>query len=177
MDATGTVGHHYRRSRERLTALLGDTATADLDRPVAACPGWSVRDVLAHLVGTVEDALAGRLTGIPTDEQTAAQVAARRGVAPETLLATWAAAAPAFEDVVSGLSVWPAAIDAVSHEHDIRHALGRPGFRDDPSVVHLAGLMAGAIEAPAAVTVDYGAGSVTGGDPEGEPITLTTTAF
>lgn len=177
MDGAATVGDHYRRSRERLTALLAGIGPADWDRPVAACPGWSVHDVLAHLVGTAEDATAGRLTGPPTPAQTAAQVAERSAMAHDALLAAWASAAPGFEELVTGLGMWPAAIDAVSHEHDVRHALDRPGARDDPSVAHLARLLVAGIDTPAAVTVDFGTDAATGGDPDAEPITLTADAF
>lgn len=177
MDGAATVGDHYRRSRERLTALLAGIDPADWDRPVAACPGWSVHDDVAHLVGTAEDATAGRLTGPPTPAQTAAQVAERSAMAPDALLAAWASTAPGFEELVTGLSMWPAAIDAVSHEHDVRHALDRPGARDDPSVAHLARLLVAGIDTPAAVTVDFGTDAATGGDPDAEPITLTADAF
>ena len=54
-----------RRGRERLTALLADEPDERWDEPVRACPGWTVRGVVSHLLGTVEDALAGRITGPP----------------------------------------------------------------------------------------------------------------
>src|SRR5699024_4546240 len=115
------VGEHYARIRTRLTGLLTEIGADDWDRPVAACPGWTVRDVVCHLAGTVEDALAGRLTGPPSDEQAAEQVARLRSRPTADLLAGWTGSAPPFEEAVSGLEIWPAAYDVVSHEHDIRH--------------------------------------------------------
>ncbi len=52
-----TPGHHYARSREPVTELLADVDDAEAATPVQACPGWQVRDVVAHLLGTVDDAL------------------------------------------------------------------------------------------------------------------------
>jgi uncharacterized protein (TIGR03083 family) len=128
------VGEHYARIRTRLTGLMEDLDADDWDTPVQACPGWTVRDVLSHLAGTVEDALAGRLTGPPSDEQTAEQVARLRARPADDLLAEWTASSPAFEEVISGFRIWPAAYDVLSHEHDVRHAVDRPGARDDPLV-------------------------------------------
>ena len=45
------------------------------NKAVPACPGWSVRDVVAHMTAVAEDWAAGSLAGPPTDEQTAAHVA------------------------------------------------------------------------------------------------------
>ena len=61
----------YRETRERLVELVGSLDAAGLGVPVPACPGWSVADVVSHLAAVTEDALAGRLTGPPTDQETA----------------------------------------------------------------------------------------------------------
>ncbi len=37
---------------------------------VPACPRWSVRDVLAHLATVAEDAVAGRLSPPPSEDET-----------------------------------------------------------------------------------------------------------
>ena len=84
----------YRQTRERLAGLVSGLEAEALTTAAPACPGWAVRDVVAHLTAVAEDAVAGRLAGIPTDEQTAAQVAARAGVPVLRLLARWQEAAP-----------------------------------------------------------------------------------
>ena len=68
------VGDRYRDARLRITALLEPVNDSAWDTPVDACTGWRVRDVLAHLVGVIEDAAAGRLGGPPDPVQTAAEV-------------------------------------------------------------------------------------------------------
>jgi uncharacterized damage-inducible protein DinB len=60
----------YQETRERITALVTRLDDGGWDTAVAACPGWSVRDVVAHLAAVAEDWSSGRLTGPPTDEVT-----------------------------------------------------------------------------------------------------------
>lgn len=126
----------YLGIRERVTALvapLGDLR----DRGCPATPEWSVHDVLAHLVGVCDDVRAGRMEGVATDAWTEAQVAARRERPTPALLEEWDRLGPEFE---AGLGVVPdvmagqAIFDAVTHEHDLRHALGSPGARDSDGV-------------------------------------------
>ncbi|MFM8236393.1 MAG: maleylpyruvate isomerase N-terminal domain-containing protein [Actinomycetota bacterium] len=122
----------YLGVRERVTALLAPLG--DLrDRPCPATPEWSVHDVLAHLSGVCADVEAGRLDGITTDAWTAAQVEPRRAITTAELLAEWdrlgsgfATALGGAPDVIAGQAVF----DAITHEFDIRHALGQPGGRD-----------------------------------------------
>ncbi|HEX7131627.1 MAG TPA: maleylpyruvate isomerase N-terminal domain-containing protein, partial [Iamia sp.] len=111
-------------------------------------PGWTVRGVIGHLVGTVEDALAGRITGPPSEDVTAVQVARHAADPGADLLARWAELAPPFEEVVTAGEIWPAVLDVVSHEHDVRHALDRPGSRDDGVVLAGAAALVSRVEAP-----------------------------
>lgn len=55
----------------RLVADAGATG----DEPVPACPGWTVRDVVAHLVGLAESWLDGNLEVYASPDWTAGQVA------------------------------------------------------------------------------------------------------
>lgn len=119
----------YRGCHARILELLDG---ADDTRPVPACPGWTVKGVVSHLVGCLADARSGRLRSVPTEEWTAGQVEARRDRTLEQSLEEWAD-----EISVSGrlLDAVPTlTTDAVSHEHDLRAALGRPGARDSEAV-------------------------------------------
>ena len=122
------LGVVYRESRERLSDLLRNTDAKAV--PVPACPRWSAHDVVSHLVAIIEDAMASRLTGPPTDEHTAEQVSRRCDRETDGLLDEWADLAPAFEAVLAEMPIWPAALDVLSHEQDVRGALGKPGARD-----------------------------------------------
>lgn len=151
------MGTTYRSIRERLTALLGEETTrrpGAWDLPVPACPGWAVRDVLAHLVGNLEDGRAGRLSGPPGPEQTGEQVERHRDDDPDGLLASWTALAGPSEEFFTRVGAWPAAIDALSHEHDLRHALGTPGAWDHDDVRVVAEVLLPSPDQPYAVVLD-----------------------
>jgi hypothetical protein len=84
----------------------------------------------------VDDALAGRLENLGSDEWTAAQVEARRDTALSWIVFEWTANATRFEPLLdkAGDLGRQAVCDIVSHEHDIRLALGAPGARDSDAV-------------------------------------------
>ncbi|MGH8978133.1 MAG: maleylpyruvate isomerase family mycothiol-dependent enzyme [Acidimicrobiia bacterium] len=123
----------YRGLRERTTALVRAAAPDALERTAPATPEWRVRDLLAHLVGVTADVAAGRLDGVATDAWTAAQVDARRDQSIDELLAEWDELGPGFETTLTAVPpavAGQALFDAITHELDIRHALGEPGARD-----------------------------------------------
>lgn len=170
-------GQHYRQSRARLVDMVAPLGDTEWSLPVPACPGWRVRDVVAHLAATTEDALAGRLTGPPEPAQTAGQVSRMRAVAPRDMVALLERDAPAFEEMVDAFKIWPAAFDMVSHEHDIRGAIGRPGARDHMSVDALVRLLLRNAELGATVEFDLGDGDpIVVGQPPAT-LTLRTTPF
>src|SRR6266571_5168459 len=95
--------------------------------------------VTGHLAAIPEDALAGRLTGPPSEAETAVQVERFRGRPMARTLAGWTDLAPRFEEIVAAFDVVPAVIDVASHEQDIRGAVGQPGARDTEVIRELAG--------------------------------------
>jgi uncharacterized protein (TIGR03083 family) len=128
----------YDAVRRRLEPVL---AAADPSQAVPACPGWSVGDVLAHLVGLCEDWIRGRFDGYASDDWTAAHLERHRGESCASLLDTWRATMTAFAEVDgSPLGATPARWafgDAVIHEGDLRGATsgGRvPGSAVDLSL-------------------------------------------
>ena len=61
----------YDAVRRRLAALpLGELSGT----PVPACPGWCVRDVVAHLAGLCQDWVENRFDGYASDAWTTNQV-------------------------------------------------------------------------------------------------------
>lgn len=169
----GAVGDRYRSSRVRIEGLLGPIEDAQWDLPVAACPGWRVRDVLAHLVGITEDAAAGRIAGPPSPDQTADQVARHRHDDPRVLVRQWSDTAPAFEAGITAFEIWPAFIDVLSHEHDLRAALGDPGHRSHDDVLVAAGLLTERL--PDGLQIRFDGATTTGSGPSS--VRLTTTPF
>src|SRR5207237_333106 len=79
------------------------------------------------------DVLAGNVAGVASEPWTEAQVRARRGRPMTEVVEEWSQAAPQVEALAPSFpgrmgEQWVA--DLVTHEHDIRTALGRPGARD-----------------------------------------------
>jgi uncharacterized protein (TIGR03083 family) len=139
MSDSPAIGPLYRAARERITALVSSVPEVDHDRPVPATPAWTVHDVVAHLTGIVDDALHGRMEGAPGEAWTARQVEAGRGVPVADLLDAWGTRAPALE-ARPELPV-PLLADVLTHEHDLRGALGRPGARDEPALRWATGVL------------------------------------
>lgn len=182
-DETGqhpvlALGEEYRRGRERLCALLADEPEDRWDQPVRACPGWTVRGVVSHLMGTVEDALAGRISGPPSEDVTAEQVARHAAAPGPELLARWADLAPPFEEVVTAGQIWPAVLDVISHEHDVRLALDRPGARTEGVVIAGAEALVTRMEASWTLEVELAEGPTLRSAPGPGPVyRLRTSAF
>jgi uncharacterized protein (TIGR03083 family) len=167
----------YRETRERLTALVAGLDEVELGVQVPACPGWSVADVIGHLAAIPEDALAGKLTGPPSEEETAVQVDRFRGRPMAQTLAGWTELAPRFEEVVAAFKVWPAVIDVASHEQDIRGAVGRPGARDTEVIREVSGWLLARLSPPVRLRVTVADTQIQVG-PEGGPVLgLTTTWY
>ena len=137
-----TLGALYEDTRQRLINLVREAAFDDFfapAKPVPACAGWRVRDVIAHLSGLATDIAAGNIDGAASDAWTAAQVDARRDLPIDDLLAESDEVGPqlaSFLDDFPGRYGAQVAADISVHEHDIRGALQRPGARDSAGVAH-----------------------------------------
>ncbi|MFL6111497.1 MAG: maleylpyruvate isomerase N-terminal domain-containing protein [Catenulispora sp.] len=114
----------YHGTRERVTALFQAHPDA-MDRPVPACPGWTVGRLLTHLVENCRFAETNTATPELSDRPLTLE-------APGTdeLLAEWARSAAVVEQAVARLP-GPAAgslllMDAFTHEFDARVALDLP---------------------------------------------------
>jgi uncharacterized protein (TIGR03083 family) len=133
MDA----GSLYAAGRVSITELVADLAPAELECPVPATPGWTVKDLVGHLAGVAADVTAGQLEGAGTPPWTARQVEDRRPRPMGEVLAEWSSLGPGLETMMSGASPAVAnrlVCDVACHEHDLRGALKRPGGRDSDTV-------------------------------------------
>lgn len=156
-----------RRAHQQLyddfETLAGELEPEDWERPTG-CPGWSVRDVVAHVVG-IEALLAGdpepevELTGDldhVRDEMgryMETHVAARRGHTVPDLVAELHAVVERRRAQLAGIDgvgdevptvmggraaaarVLPIRVfDLYAHDQDVRRAVGRPGHDVGPAV-------------------------------------------
>lgn len=126
----------YAATRSRITGLVTGLSEEQLVTMVPAAPQWRVRDVVAHLSGVLADILSGNLDGVTTEPWTAAQVDARRDNSIADILDEWTANAAQVEPMVNsfGSAGVQMVADCVTHEHDIRGAVGQPGARDSDAV-------------------------------------------
>jgi hypothetical protein len=86
--------------------------------------------------------------------------------------------ATGFETMIGAVRVWPAVLDVVSHEHDIRGAIDRPGNRNSPSVYHGAeALCARAVGLSRPIRVVWEDGERCMGPDTGDELLLRTTRF
>jgi uncharacterized protein (TIGR03083 family) len=158
MDLSLYVGA-WAESAERTLALLDDLPADAWDAPTG-CPGWAVRDVVAHLAA-LESELAGTGLGGPDlpdvgggeleAAYTEAGVRQRDGLLPSELVAELREAVAARRKALATLPADPQApaertpggigwtheltlrnrmIDVFLHEQDIRVAVGAPGGYD-----------------------------------------------
>jgi uncharacterized protein (TIGR03083 family) len=127
----------YRDIRERVSDLVDGLDEADATQIVPATPDWRVKDVLAHLVGVSADVMAGVLEGAGSDEWTEVQVATRREHSIAELVTEWSTTGAQLEALIPDIPIGPRGqlvFDAVTHEHDLRGALGQPGARDSDAL-------------------------------------------
>jgi len=127
----------YLEFRSRIVGLIREIPESQASLSVPLCPDWEVSSLISHIIGIPEDIVAGRMEGVGTDAWTQAQVDRHEGESLSQLADIFLATATEF-DVV--LSHFPSPVnsqlvmDAIAHEHDLRHAVGRAGAQDSAAV-------------------------------------------
>ena len=134
------IADELRVERERLTAYLEALPEPAWDKP-SLCDGWTVRDLMSHVVGVASDVANRRLDGVGTAEQNQRQVDERKGRSPREILDEWNDQGKLLEDGVLALTddFWNAPYtdnfnvgqalqrmveDIYVHGHDARIPLG-----------------------------------------------------
>ncbi len=162
MPSSPTIAEQYEFAVESFIALARSLDDAAWATVVPCTPEWTVRDVLSHVSGIPDDATAGRMDGVAGEAWTAAQVERNRVYTVADLLERWNQQAPTFADLIEQVGETRPPIDCHSHEHDIRHVLGRPGARSNAIVGIPSFAM---VDAPLRVVIELDDGStVTSGD-------------
>jgi uncharacterized protein (TIGR03083 family) len=170
------IGRQYQQTRERLVDVLANPDT-DWEARVPACPEWCVRDVVAHLTAVAEDWFDGTLTGPPSADQTAAQIARFSGHDHTGIVSAWTAASERLDRMAEATGAAPPLGDVACHEHDVRGALGRSGARDSDAVWSASHQLLTNLQTPRPLRViveddDYRTGPASGAE-----IRLRTTRF
>ncbi len=136
MTAQQTNAEVYAGLRTDTIALAQSLTAQEIALKVPQSPDWSIRDVVAHVVGIIDDILSNNLADLGTDAWTDAQVASRASKTLDEVCAEWLALAPKFSALGEATPVMAmrAGADLITHHHDIRQALGRSGDQDTPAV-------------------------------------------
>lgn len=192
----GSTYGEVRAEAERIALAAGATG----EEEVAACPGWTVADVVRHVTGLADDWLTGDLEVYASADWTAAQVARFAHLDLAGTLAAWAERAPDFQrllDDIPGATHLPASIatvvgsvpvdtfpggvcvDLTQHVFDIAAALGAEVRIDDVEIDRLSKMMLGNIrrlwrhiDGPP-ITISTPAGLERSIDGEGSKVALT----
>jgi uncharacterized protein (TIGR03083 family) len=127
----------YQGVRSRTLEILGSLSEAQATQVIPACPAWTIRDLTCHLYGVIDDIFEGRLHGAGSDPWTAAQVARYGDWTLAQLCDAWEASAERFDAVLLAMpspTNLRIVMDQLTHEHDLRHALGRFGAQDSDAI-------------------------------------------
>lgn len=124
----------YLDGAARLIAIARKAGEAGAEVNVPATPAWSVRNVVAHLTSVAH--LTVNQLGWGDDVQATIdrEVAARADHSVEGITREWEGLLGPLEKMFAGRPSGPLVVDVVTHEHDVRAALG-PDYVD-----HTAGL-------------------------------------
>jgi len=139
-EIAGDNGEIWLVTRQRVRDLLAGRTPAEMDKPVPAMPGATVRVALGGLVATGAHALDGDIR--------ATYAAPDGGRAPDArtdaeLFSAWDAQATGIAALVRDNPLaGRLLIDLVTHEHDLRGALDCPGARADDAVAIAVELLA-----------------------------------
>ena len=123
------TGSLYERTRREFIATLIGLSDEQLQIRVPATPAWSVRDVLAHVVGLAADLNAQRFPA-PDDDGTVwtnAQVQRSRDLTLTEVIAEWGRQAVRFEDGLRAFGYEFGShfvADLYVHYQDVRTAVG-----------------------------------------------------
>jgi uncharacterized protein (TIGR03083 family) len=119
----------YREAQGRVMSLVNNQNAAT---PIPACPGWTVKDVVAHVTGVLDDHRIGNFEGAPGPEWTTAQVEKRRVRSLADIGAEWHLLAHTHPRILASEYGQTYAVDLISHEFDIRGAIGNTEGRTLP---------------------------------------------
>ena len=118
MDAVEEWG----RAQQRVIDLVRDLPPERAATTVPACPDWTVRDLLAHMVGLGVDVVAGDEPDDHNSTWTGKHVTERQDRDVAALVAEWEAVAEPLRAWMRSHNVRPLG-DVIIHEQDLRGAL------------------------------------------------------
>ncbi|MFF9816632.1 maleylpyruvate isomerase family mycothiol-dependent enzyme [Streptomyces sp. NPDC014006] len=137
-------GRLLTAERDVLIPLLRSRPDADFALPAAACPGWSVRDVLAHCSAALTRVVEGRLEeGVFSPESNDRDIAERaewtNAQVVDELERGMTEAGPLIAE--AGGKLDGLALGEWVHAGDVRDAFGEPGAYGGPGLPYALALL------------------------------------
>lgn len=123
----------YHATRRRVSDLVRALDADAVRTRVPACPDWTVHQLVAHMSGIPEALTSGSFPAGDTQAWLDGLVIERQDVPVLELLDRWEACAAGTSAIIDG-GAHQLFIDAISHEHDLRGAVGQPGARGSAEV-------------------------------------------
>ncbi|MEW2622476.1 hypothetical protein [Streptomyces sp. NPDC048106] len=115
----------YVASAERIVGLAGTLGDRLKEVRVAACPAWSGHDLLAHVTSVCRRVASPRpIDGGDHQQWIDREIAQRVRHSTAEVAEEFADLVPELEAVMSGRPAGALVVDLVTHEHDLRAALG-----------------------------------------------------
>lgn len=133
MDLVGT----WQQTQGRVVDIARDLGEEEAARTVPACPQWTVKDLVAHMVGVGADALDQTTDESLSEQWTQQHVEQREAADLSTVVEEWSGLAPRIAELIGQADEEAAAnlvVDVSTHEQDLRGAVGRPGARDSEAM-------------------------------------------
>ena len=149
LQSDSEVVQAYLEFRTRVVNLIREIPESQASLSVPLCPDWEVSGLISHIVGVPEDILAGRMEGVTTDAWTQAQVDRHEGESLSQLADALHATATEFDVLLPHIpspTNSQMMMDAVTHEHDLRHAVGRADSQDSLAVTVALGWLLNMVE-------------------------------
>lgn len=127
----------YFELRARMIDLLRSSGDNVADVVVPHCPAWTVSMTISHMLGVPESILSGDMADVTSDAWTARQVERHKSDSILELADYWYSQSATFDDLCRTIpepTISQFVFDQVTHEHDVRWALGMNGARDSAAV-------------------------------------------
>lgn len=122
MPDSGAMFSEYESAVRRMLAL--GAAGTDPELPVPACPAWNARGIVAHLIGTAAWIISGTPLADDVQGWIDEEILVRSDRSWRELHDEWDAVLPPLRQKLGGQAGSGLVIDAVTHEQDLRAAIG-----------------------------------------------------
>ena len=125
----------YAAAQTRVIDLVSTLSPPALATTVPGTPRWTVEQLVCHMTGVCADMVDGRVDGAATEPWTSRQVSERHDHPLPDVLVEWRSRTPAVLEMLAVPGkIDAAAFDLLTHEHDLRGALGLAGPSDEAAV-------------------------------------------